>query len=122
MKQVLTALLVVPLVLGGVFALLRWVFGRRGSNFDLVASVVSQWLVAYMVWTLAGAVIEHYGLFAEGRRLVYTKWGFGLFAAIFGLWQYRLARAGETRQAARVFAWSQIGWLGLVLAERGTLG
>jgi hypothetical protein len=119
-KRVLVALLLVPLAATALFGLLNWVFRRRGSSFPLVASVLSQWLVAYLVWALLGALVESSGLF-EGR-VSYTKYGFGLFAVIFGLWQYRLARAGETRQASRVFMWSQIGWLLLVLAERGVLG
>ena len=60
--------------------------------------------------------------YAEAGRAPYTRYGFGLFAIIFGLWQYRLARAGAARQASRVFVWSQIGWLLLLLAERGALG
>ena len=41
---------------------------------------------------------------------------------IADLVQYRLARAGALRQASRVFVWSQLGWLLLLLAEHGALG
>jgi len=114
-KRVLVALLLVPLAAGALFALLNWFFRRRGSSFPLVASVLSQWLVAYLVWTLLGALVEASGVLGEAGRAPYTRYG-------FGLWQYRLARAGAARQASRVFVWSQIGWLLLLLAERGALG
>lgn len=122
MKHVLLALLLVPLAAGAAFALLDWAFRRRGSSFQLVASVLSQWLVAYLAWTLIGALAESYGLLGERGGASYTRYGFGIFAVLFGLWQYRLARAGATRQASRVFVWSQIGWLLVMLAERGVLG
>lgn len=122
MKQVLVVLVVVPLVASAVFGLLNWVLRRRGGNFPLIASVLSQWLVAYLIWTLAGALVEAYGFFDAAGGPPYTRYGYGLFAVVFGLWQYRLARAGAPRQAARVFAWSQVGWLLLVLAEHGALG
>ena len=122
MKRLLVALLLVPLVAGALFALLNWFLRRRGSSFPLVASVLSQWLVAYVVWTLLGALVEASGIFGDAGRAPYTQYGFGLFAMIFGVWQYRLARAGAARQASRVFVWSQIGWLLLLLAERGALG
>lgn len=120
MKRVLVALLVVPLAATVVFGVLSWVLRRRGSSFPLVASVLSQWLVAYLAWTLVGSVVEASGVFDAPSS--YTRYGFGLFALVFGLWQYRLARAGDARQASRVFVWSQVGWLLLVLAERGVLG
>ena len=122
MKRVLVALLVLPLAVTAIFGALGWVLRRRGSNFPLVASVVSQWLVAYMLWTLAAALVESYGLLAPRGHAAYTRYGFGLVAVIFGLWQYRLARAGAVMQASRVFVLSQVGWLLLVLAEHGALG
>ncbi len=122
MKRVLVALLLVPLAATAIFGVLGWVFRRRGSSFPLIASVVSQWLVAYMLWTLAAALVESSGLLEPRDHVGYTRYGFGLFAVIFGVWQYRLARAGAARQASRVFVWSQIGWLLLVLAEHGALG
>jgi hypothetical protein len=121
-KRVLVALLVVPLAAAAIFGVLGLVFRRRRSSFPVLASVVSQWLIAYMLWTLAAALAESYGLLERRSHLGYTRSGFGLFAIIFGVWQYRLARAGAGRQASRVFAWSQIGWLLLMLAEHGALG
>ena len=122
MKRVLAALLVIPLAVAAVLGVLGWVFRRRRSSLPVIASVASQWLVAYMLWTLAAALAEGYGLLEPRGYFGYTRYGFGLFAIIFGLWQFRLARAGAVRQASRVFVWSQIGWLLLVLAERGALG
>lgn len=121
MKRVLVALLLIPLAASAVFGLLGWFFRRRGASFPLLASVLAQWLIAYMAWTLLGTVVETSRLFGGGRA-PYTGYGFGVFAVMFGVWQYRLARAGEARQASRVFVWSQIGWLVLVLAEHGALG
>jgi len=121
-KQVLVALLLVPLLAGGVFTLLNWVFRRRGSSFHLVASVLSQWLVAYLAWTLVGALVDSREFLGEPAHFRYTRHGFVLFALVFGLWQYRLARAGALRHATRVFVWSQVGWLLLLLAEHGMLG
>jgi hypothetical protein len=121
-KQVLLALLVIPLAASAVFAFLGWLFRRRGSSFPLVASVCSQWLVMYVVWTVVGALVQSYVIFGEAGRTPYTRYGFVIFATIFGIWQYRLARAGDTRSAARVFFWSQVGWLALVLVEAGVLG
>lgn len=120
MKHVLLTLLVVPLAAAAVLGVLNWVFRRRGSNFPLVVSVLSQWLVAYLAWALLGVVVESARIFEAPAS--YTRYGFGLFALVFGLWQYRLARAGDVRLASRVFVWSQVGWLLLVLAERGVLG
>jgi len=119
-KHILVAVLVIPLVASGVFALLNWVFRARGSSFPLAVSVISQWLVMYLVWALVGTLIQSYDLFDQPGR--YTKYGFGIFAIVFGLWQYRLARAGAITHAARVFLWSQLGWLCLVLADHGVLG
>jgi len=121
-KRVLAALLVIPLAVAAVLGVLGWVFRRRRSSLPVIASVASQWLVAYMLWTLAAALAEGYGLLEPRGYFGYTQYGFGLFAIIFGVWQFRLARAGAARQASRVFVWSQIGWLLLVLAERGALG
>jgi hypothetical protein len=121
-KQVLLALLVIPLAASAVFAFLGWLLRRRGSSFPLVASVISQWLVMYVVWTVGGALVQSYAIFGEADRTPYSRYGFVVFAIIFGIWQYRLARAGETRSAARVFLWSQVGWLVLVLVEGGVLG
>ena len=122
MKRVLAALLVIPLAVATVLGVLGWVFRGRRSSLPVIASVASQWLVAYMLWTLAAALAEGYGLLEPRGYFGYTQYGFGLFAIIFGVWQFRLARAGAARQASRVFVWSQIGWLLLVLAERGALG
>jgi hypothetical protein len=119
MKHVLVALVVAPLVAAGVLAALNWIFRRRGSDFSLVASVVSQWLVAYLAWTFIVAAIERIAGGEQSR--LYTTYGFVLFAVLPGLWQYRLARAGARQRAARIFMWSQVGWLLLVLAERGAL-
>jgi hypothetical protein len=121
-KQLLLALVVIPIAGSAVFAFLGWLFRRRGSSFPLVASVTSQWLVMYVVWTVAGALVQSWGIFGEAARTPYTRYGFVVFGTIFGMWQYRLARAGETRSAARVFLWSQLGWLVLVLVEEGVLG
>jgi hypothetical protein len=121
-KQVLVTLVVVPLVASALFAALNWILRRRGSSFPLLASVASQWLVMYLVWTLVLGLVEALGLSGTPGRIYYTGYGFGLFALVFGVWQYRLARAGERTGAARVFLWSQFGWLVLVLAERGVLG
>jgi len=121
-KRVLAVLLVVPLAVAVVLGVLGRVFRRRRSSLPVIASVASQWLVAYMLWTLAAELAEGYGLLEPKGYFGYTRYGFGLFAIIFGLWQFRLARAGAVRQASRVFVWSQIGWLLLVLAEHGALG
>jgi hypothetical protein len=122
-KHVVVTLVVVPLVAAAVFGALNWFFRRRGADFSLVASVIAQWLVAYLVWTLAVAVVESFRGVEEERRALYTTYGFAVFAALMGLWQYRLARAGARQQAARVFLWAQMAWLALllVLAERHPL-
>jgi hypothetical protein len=120
-KQVLLTLLVLPLAAGAALGVLNWVLRRRGSSFPLVASVLSQWLVMGLVWTLVGGALQEWSIIGEPGRSYYTKYGFAVFAAVFGLWQYRLARAGDATGAARVFLWSQVGWLVLVLAERGAL-
>ena len=78
--------------------------------------------VSRSVTTLAAELAEGYGLLEPRGYFGYTRYGFGLFAIVFGVWQFRLARAGAVRQASRVFVWSQIGWLLLVLAEHGALG
>ena len=121
MRQVLVAVLVLPILASAVFATLGWILRRRGSSFPLVASVISQWLVMYLIWALVWGLIQASGVFDEPGRTYYTKYGFGLFALVLGLWQYRLARAGDDAAAARVFRWSQVGWLVLVLAEHGAL-
>lgn len=121
-KQVLMALIMLPLAAGAVFALLNWLFRRRGSNFSLVASVISQWLVMYLVWTLVGGLLQASDIWGGSGPSSYTKYGFGLVAVVLGLLQYRLARAGATTSAARVFFWSQIGWLLLILVDHGVLG
>jgi hypothetical protein len=119
-KHVLVTLIVVPLGAAAVFAVLNWFFRRRGADFSLVASVIAQWLVAYLVWTLIMAAVEALDGGEQPRRVLYMTYGFGIFATLLGLWQYRLARAGARQHAARVFLWGQVGWFVLVLAERGT--
>jgi hypothetical protein len=121
-KHVVVSLVVVPLVAAAVLGTLNWFYRRRGADFSLVASVIAQWLVAYLVWTLLGVAVDSVDGVDQPRRALYTTYGFVLFAALLGLWQYRLTRAGAHQYAARVFLWGQIGWLLLVLAERGALG
>jgi hypothetical protein len=120
-KHVLVTLIVVPLVAGAVLAFLNWVFRRRGSNFSAVASVISQWLVMAVIWTFVGQFLETYGPAEETSRVVSTRppVAFAVFAVILGTWQYRLVRARETVRAGRVFLWSQIAWLVLMLVDRG---
>lgn len=121
MKHVLLSLVVVPLVAAAVLGTLNWFFRRRGTDFSLVASVMAQWLVAYLIWTLLMVAVDSVDGVDQPRRALYTTYGFGLFAALLGLWQYRLAQTGARQHAARVFLWGQVGWLLLVLAERGAL-
>jgi hypothetical protein len=120
-KQVLITLLVVPLVASGVLALLNWVFRRRGSNFSVVVSVISQWLVMAVIWTVLGQLLQSYGVLEEPGRALYTRspLPFGVFAFILGTWQYRLARAGALVRASRLFRWSQVGWFVILLADHG---
>jgi hypothetical protein len=120
-KHVLLTLIVVPLIAGGVLATLNWVFRRRGGSFPTVVSVVSQWLVMALVWTFLGQLLETYGPTQATVRVVSTRppLAFGLFAVILGTWQYRLIRAREPVQAGRVFLWSQVAWLVLMLVDRG---
>ncbi len=123
MKHVLVTLIVVPLAAAGILALLNWVFRRRGTSFSVVASVLSQWLVMAVIWTFLGQLLQTYGPVEETSRAVSTRspLAFGLFAVVLGTWQYRLARAREPAQAARVFLWSQIAWFVLMLVDRGML-
>jgi hypothetical protein len=120
-KHVLVTLIVAPLVATGFLAILNWLFRRRGSSFSAVASVISQWLVMALIWTFLGHLLQTYAAIEEPARTVYTRspLAFGLFAVILGTWQYRLARAREPARAARVFRWSQITWLVLMLVDRG---
>jgi hypothetical protein len=120
-KHVIVSLVVVPLVAAAVLGTLNWFLRRRGGDFSLVASVIAQWLVAYLAWTVVNAAVDSLGGVDQPRRVVYTTYGFVVFAALLGLWQYRLARSGARRQAAQVFGWGQLGWLLLILVERGVL-
>ncbi len=121
MKHVLVTLLIVPLMAAAVLGLLNWFFRRRGSDFSLLVSVVSQWLVAYLAWTLITGVVQSLTGLDEPGGARYLRFGFLPLAAILGTWQYRLARAGATRQAARVFLWGQMVWLLLLVAEHAGL-
>jgi hypothetical protein len=121
MKHVFLTFVIVPLVAAAVFGTLGWLFRRRGTSFALVASIASRWVVAYVAWALVNGVLAHYG-FAPDHRAPWTTWALAPFALIAGIVQYRLARAGAAQHAERVFVWSQVGWLVVVLMDHGLVG
>jgi hypothetical protein len=118
-KHVLLTLVVVPLVAGAAIALLDWAFRRRGASFPLLASVLSQWAVAFVGWTLAAGLLQAWTAPGEPGRGTWATYGFPLFAVVVGTWQYRLARTGARERAARLFRWSQLGWLLVLLTAHG---
>lgn len=98
---------------GGLTVLAARMLGRT-SRASIVVSVTAHWLAAFVLWSFAGGLAQHYGILAT-----YPGSFFGLVALAGGIWHYHtIVRAGRER-GLTVFVGVQLGWLVIVLAQNG---
>lgn len=105
--------LAVVLVVSGLTVLAARLLGRA-SRASILVSVIAHWLGAFVLWSFAGGLAQHYGVLAT-----YPGAFFGLVALGGGIWHYHtIVRAGRER-GLTVFVGVQLGWLVIVLAQNG---
>ena len=110
----LTALLIAGGVAAVWWARLR---GKSGSRGSVLVSVLSGWLAAYVLWSLAGGLAARYG--------VLTTYNGPLFAAVAvvaGTWQYHTQVRQGRERGLTIFVAAQLGWLVVVIVQNGVLG
>jgi hypothetical protein len=107
------ATLAVVLMVGGLTVLASRMLGRT-SRASILISVIAHWLGAFVLWSFAGGLAQHYGVLAT-----YPGSFFGLVALGGGIWHYQtIVRTGRER-GLTVFVGVQIAWLVIVLAQNG---
>lgn len=110
----LTAVLIVA---GATAVWWARVFGRSGSRLSVLVSVLSGWLGAYVLWSLAGGLAARYG--------VLTTYNGALFAAVAvvaGTWQYHAQVRQGRERGLTIFVAAQLVWLVVVVVQNGVLG
>ena len=110
----LTALLLTGGVAAVWWARLR---GKSGSRGSVLVSVLSGWLAAYVLWSLAGGLAARYG--------VLTTYNGPLFAAVAvvaGTWQYQAQVRQGRERGLTIFVAAQLVWLAVVIVQNGVLG
>ena len=90
--------------------------GRRGSRPAALLSVVTGWLAAWVLWSLAGGLAARHGMLQT-----YDGSLFALVAVAGAFWQYRTQLAQGRERALAVFVGAQLVWLGVVLVRNGIL-
>ena len=89
-------------------------FGFRSSRVVSLVSILSQWLAAYALWSLAGSLALRYGLLA-----VYDPNLHALLALLGGIWHYRTQVAAGRERGRIVFVGGQIVWLVVLMFQNG---
>ena len=113
MTRWLFSAVAVMLVVGGLTVLAARLLGRT-SRASILVSVIAHWLGAFVLWSFAGGLAQHYGLLAT-----YPGPFFGLVALGGGIWHYRtIIRTGRER-GLTIFVGVQLAWLVIVLAQNG---
>ena len=110
-------LTIVFIVGGGIAVWWARAFGRSGSRLSVLVSVLSGWLAAYVLWSLAGGLAERYG--------VLTTYNAPLFAAVAvvaGTWQYHTQVRQGRERGLTIFVAAQLVWLVVVIVQNGALG
>jgi hypothetical protein len=110
----LTAVLIVA---GAAAVWWARVFGRSGSRLSVLVSVLSGWLAAYVLWSLAGGLAARYG--------VLTTYNGPLFAAVAvvaGTWQYHAQVRQGRERGLTIFVAAQLVWLVVIIVQNGVLG
>ncbi|MGH7331498.1 MAG: hypothetical protein ACREKS_01885 [Candidatus Rokuibacteriota bacterium] len=111
-RWVFSALAIILAVVG-LTVLASRVLGRT-SRAAVYVSVIAHWLGAFVLWSFAGGLAQHYGVLAT-----YPGPFFGLVALGGGIWHYQtIVRAGRER-GLTVFVGVQLAWLVIVLAQNG---
>lgn len=92
------------------------VFGKSGSRLSVLVSVLSGWLAAYVLWSLAGGLAARYGVLTT-----YNGPLFAAMAVVAGTWQYHThVRQGRER-GLTIFVAAQLVWLIVVIVQNGVL-
>jgi hypothetical protein len=109
--------LTVVLIAGGAgavwWARLR---GRSGSRASVLVSVLSGWLAAYVLWSLAGGLAARYGVLT-----IYNGPLFVAVAAVAGTWQYHAQVRQGRERGLTIFVAAQLVWLMVVIVQNGVL-
>ena len=111
-------ILTVVLIAGGAAAV-WWARarGKSGSRASVLVSVLSGWLAAYVLWSVAGGLAARYG--------VLTTYNGPLFAAVAvvaGAWQYHTQVRQGRERGLTIFVAAQLVWLVVVIVQNGVLG
>ena len=110
----LTALLIAGGVAAVWWARLR---GKSGSRGSVLVSVLSGWLAAYVLWSLAGGLAARYGVLTT-----YNGPLFGAVAVVAGTWQYHTQVRQGRERGLTIFVAAQLVWLVVVIVQNGVLG
>ena len=111
------SLIALVLLLGFSGVSLARALGWSGSRASSLVSVVSQWLAAWALWSLAGGLALRAGLLD-----VYEPTVFAAVALAGGIWHYRtVVRSGRER-GRMIFVGVQLAWLAVVLVRNGVFG
>lgn len=107
------------LLLAGGVAAVWWarLRGKSGSRGSVLVSVLSGWLAAYVLWSVAGGLAARYG--------VLTTYNGPLFAAVAvvgGTWQYHTQVRRGRERGLTIFVAAQLVWLVVVIVQNGVLG
>ena len=113
MTRWVVSALVVILAVGGLTVIASRALGRT-SRASILVSVIAHWLAAFVLWSFAGGLAQHYGVLT-----VYPGAFFGLVALGGGIWHYHTIVRGGRERGLTVFVAVQLGWLVIVLAQNG---
>ncbi|MGH7279497.1 MAG: hypothetical protein ACREJG_12530 [Candidatus Rokuibacteriota bacterium] len=89
-------------------------FGKTASPAAVLVSVVSHWLAAWVLWSVAGGLAVRHGWL-----VAYPAGVFGLLALVAGAWHYHASLRGGRERALAVFVGAQLAWLAIVLYQNG---
>jgi hypothetical protein len=105
------------LIAGGVGAV-WWARarGKSGSRASVLVSVLSGWLAAYVLWSLAGGLAARYGVLAT-----YNGPLFAAVAVVAGTWQYHTQVRQGRERGLTIFVAAQLVWLVVVVVQNGVL-
>jgi hypothetical protein len=102
------------LALGAGAVMVARFFGHSNSRASVLVSVISHWLAAYVLWTLAAGLGHRYGVLAA-----YESYFFVILALVVGFWHYRVRVARGREQGLIVFIGGQLVWLVILLVQNG---
>lgn len=114
MRRWLFATLGVLFVASVIGARVARAVGFRSPRVSSLVSVLSQWLAAYALWSLAGSLALRYELLA-----VYDPNLYALLALIGGICHYRTQVTAGRERGRIVFVGGQIVWLVVLLFQNG---